>query len=50
MDADDHAVAPDGSPVLLYLVLPGDDEALLVHSAIGPGDDILEPRAAGRAG
>ena len=42
MDADDQAVAPDGSPVLLYLVLPGADEAALVHSAIGPGDDILE--------
>ena len=42
MDGDDLAVAPDGSPVLLYLVLPGDDEAALVHAAIGPGDDILE--------
>lgn len=42
MEPDDLAVAPDGSPVLLYLVLPGEDEAALVHSAIGPGDDILE--------
>jgi SAM-dependent methyltransferase len=42
VDGDDHAVAPDGSPVLLYLVLPGDDEAALVHSAIGAGDEILE--------
>ena len=49
MDGDDLAVAPDGSPVLLYLVLSGDDEAAFVDAAIGPGDDILE-LAAGRAG
>jgi SAM-dependent methyltransferase len=42
VDADDLAVAPDGSPVLLYLVLPGDQEAALVHAAIGPRDDVLE--------
>ena len=42
MDGDDLSVAPDGSPVLLYLVLPGEEEAALVHSAIGAGDEILE--------
>jgi SAM-dependent methyltransferase len=39
---DDLSVAPDGSPVLLYLSMPGDEEAALVHAAIGPQDDILE--------
>jgi len=39
---DDLAIAPDGSPVLVYLALSGDDEAALVHSAIGAGDDVLE--------
>jgi len=42
VDADDLSVAPDGSPVLLYLVLPGEEEAALIHSAIAPGDDVLE--------
>lgn len=42
MDGDDLEMAPDGSPVLLYLVLPGDDDAALVHAAIGPEDEILE--------
>lgn len=41
-DHDERAVAPDGSPVLLYLALSGEDEAALVHSAIGAGDDVLE--------
>jgi len=36
------AVAPDGSPVALYLALPGDDEAAVVHDAIAPGAAILE--------
>jgi SAM-dependent methyltransferase len=42
VDGDDLAVAPDGSPVLLYLVLPGEEEAALVHASVRPGDDILE--------
>jgi SAM-dependent methyltransferase len=42
VDDDDLAIAPDGSPVLLYLALSGDDEAALIHSAIGAGDDVLE--------
>jgi SAM-dependent methyltransferase len=36
------SVAPDGSPVALYLKLPGADEATLIHAAIPPSAAILE--------
>jgi hypothetical protein len=36
------AVAPDGSPLALYLALPGEDEAAIVHGAILAGARILE--------
>ena len=35
-------VAPDGSPVALYLALPGLDDAALILGAIGPGAAVLE--------
>jgi SAM-dependent methyltransferase len=35
-------VAPDGSPVPVYLALPAGDEPLLVHEAVGPGATLLE--------
>jgi SAM-dependent methyltransferase len=36
------AVAPDGSPVDLYLLLPSFGEPEIVHEAISPGASILE--------
>jgi SAM-dependent methyltransferase len=36
------SVAPDGSPVAVYLTLPGADEATLIHGAIRPSAEILE--------
>jgi SAM-dependent methyltransferase len=36
------SVAPDGSPVALYLTLPGADEATVIHAAIPPSAAILE--------
>lgn len=36
------AVAPDGSPVELYLRLPPRGEAELVHANVAPGAEILE--------
>jgi SAM-dependent methyltransferase len=41
-EAGNHAVAPDGSPVDLYLVLPGDDEAAFIHRNVPAGAAILE--------
>jgi SAM-dependent methyltransferase len=38
----EYGVAPDGCPVRLYLLIPGDDEAAVVHGAIPPGAAILE--------
>jgi len=35
-------VAPDGSPVMLYLALPGSDEAAVIHAAVPPGSAVLE--------
>jgi SAM-dependent methyltransferase len=35
-------VAPDGSPVPLYLAIPGTEEAELIHGAIPTGSAILE--------
>jgi Methylase involved in ubiquinone/menaquinone biosynthesis len=35
-------VAPDGSPVLLYLALPGHEDAAVIHTAVPPGAAILE--------
>jgi SAM-dependent methyltransferase len=35
-------VAPDGSPVDLYLLLPPRGEAELVHAALPPGAEVLE--------
>lgn len=35
-------VAPDGSPVALYLALPGEAEAAFIHSVIPPAAAILE--------
>lgn len=35
-------VAPDGSPLALYLALPGDMEATVVHDAVPAGAAILE--------
>jgi SAM-dependent methyltransferase len=37
-----EGVTSDGSPVLLYLALPGQEEADLVHDAVPPGAAILE--------
>jgi SAM-dependent methyltransferase len=36
------SVAPDGSPIALYLTLPGADEATVVHTAIPASAAILE--------
>jgi SAM-dependent methyltransferase len=36
------AIAPDGSPVPLYLALPGDDEAAVVASVAHAGATVLE--------
>jgi SAM-dependent methyltransferase len=36
------SVAPDGSPIALYLTLPGADEARLIHAAIPASAAILE--------
>src|SRR4051794_5275566 len=36
------AIAPDGSPVPLYLALPGDDEAAVIASAAPAGATVLE--------
>jgi SAM-dependent methyltransferase len=36
------SVAPDGSPVAVYLTLPGVDEATIIHAAIPPSTAILE--------
>jgi SAM-dependent methyltransferase len=41
-DVDDHAYAPDGSPIPLYASLPALGEAELVHEAVPPGAEILE--------
>lgn len=38
----DSRSAPDGSPVALYLALPGDTEAKFIHRAIPDGAEILE--------
>lgn len=38
----DTSVAPDGSPVSLYLRLPGDAEAAFIHRAVPAGAAILE--------
>jgi SAM-dependent methyltransferase len=35
-------VAPDGSPVLLYLALPGREDAALIHGAVPSGSAVLE--------
>jgi SAM-dependent methyltransferase len=35
-------VAPDGSPVALYLAIPGDADAALIHSAIPASASVLE--------
>jgi SAM-dependent methyltransferase len=42
VDADELGIAPDGSPVLLYMTLPGHEEAALIHAAVPPGSPILE--------
>ena len=42
MTAGSGAVAPDGSPVELYLLLPSFGEPEIVHAAIPAGADILE--------
>jgi SAM-dependent methyltransferase len=42
MSLDSGAVAPDGSPVDLYLLLPSFDEPEIVHAAIPAGASILE--------
>jgi SAM-dependent methyltransferase len=42
MDPADRAVAPDGSPVILYRTIPGEAEAALIHDAIPAGSSILE--------
>jgi SAM-dependent methyltransferase len=46
IEASEHAcvvsVAPDGSPVALYLALPGEDEARLIHEAIPASAHVLE--------
>src|SRR5687767_3496046 len=39
---DDKAIAPDGSPVSLYLKLAGDQEASFISQAIRPRAAILE--------
>jgi len=36
------SVAPDGSPVALYLAIPGDADAALIHSAIPVSAPVLE--------
>jgi SAM-dependent methyltransferase len=36
------AIAPDGSPVPLYLALPGDDEAAVIASVAPAGGPVLE--------
>jgi SAM-dependent methyltransferase len=38
----EHGVAPDGCPVRVYLLVPGHEEAALIHAAIPPGTAILE--------
>jgi 2-polyprenyl-3-methyl-5-hydroxy-6-metoxy-1,4-benzoquinol methylase len=35
-------VAPDGSPVLVYLALPGHEDAAVIHAAVPAGAAILE--------
>lgn len=40
--AADDAIAPDGSPVVLYRTIPGDAEAELIHRSIPAGAAILE--------
>lgn len=40
MDAD--RIAPDGSPVSIYLAVPAGDTPTLIHEAIPPGASILE--------
>lgn len=42
MSRSDEAFAPDGSPVQLYLALPGADEAAFIHRLIPDGATILE--------
>lgn len=38
----DVAVAPDGSPVSLYLKMDGKGEAAFIHAALAPGAAVLE--------
>jgi len=38
----EHGVAPDGCPVRVYLLVPGDEEAAIIDRAIPPGTAILE--------
>jgi SAM-dependent methyltransferase len=35
-------IAPDGSPISLYLALPGQDDAALIHGAVPLGVAVLE--------
>jgi SAM-dependent methyltransferase len=37
-----HGVAPDGSPVAIYLALPPGDTPSLIHSVVPQGGSILE--------
>lgn len=37
-----EAVAPDGTPVAPYVLLPADDEAELIHRALSPAASVLE--------
>lgn len=42
MDSQVGAIAPDGSPVEVYLRLPPGDEPEIIHAAVAIGSDILE--------
>lgn len=39
---DDPHVAPDGSPVDIYLAIPAGETPTLIHEAVPPGGSILE--------
>lgn len=41
-DESRAGVAPDGSPVLLYLALDGREDAAVIHAAVPPGTAVLE--------
>lgn len=42
MDWAETGVAPDGSPVALYLAVPGDEDATFIHAAMPTGAAVLE--------